>query len=430
MTKIYIETYGCSANVADSERMAGLLKEAQFDIVNTSEDADLVILNTCTVKGPSEDKFWRRLKEIQKTYKIVVVAGCIAQTDYKKLKRFPLVGTKQIHKVVEVVEEALNDNVIREISMEEMPGLNLPTIRKNPIIEIIPISTGCLGACSFCKTKAARGNLQSYPIDDILTKAQKAVNGGIREIWITSQDCGCYGFDIDTDLPTLLEELVKIKGKFKLRVGMMNPDHLLKIQDRLIEVYKSKKIFKFLHLPVQAGDNEVLENMNRLYKVEDFKNQVREFRKEFPNITIATDIIVGFPGENSTQHWNTLTLVRELSPEAVNISRFWQRPNTPATRLKGKIPGDVIKHRSKTLTDIFHNISLIQNERWLGWEGPIIIDEHGKEEGQWIGRNESYKQVIVKGAYSLGDVIKVKIVKAERFALIAEEAIMKVGGNY
>jgi len=421
MTKIHIETYGCAANIADSEQMAGLLKEAQFEIVNNVDDANVVIINTCTVKGPTEDKFWHRLEELKETYKILVIAGCIAQTEQKRLKNYPLVGTNQINKVVEVVEEVLNDNIVKELALnEELPALNTPIIRKNPIVEIIPISRGCLSQCSYCKTKHARGNLKSYPIEDIVKRAKKAVLDDVREIWITSQDCGCYGFDIDTNLPALLQKLVKIKGKFKIRVGMINPEHLEKIQDELIEIYQSKKIFKFLHLPVQSGDDEVLENMNRSYKAQMFIDQVKAFKEVFPEITIATDIIVGFPGETSTQHWNTMNLIRATSPDAINISKFWARPNTPATRMKHKVPGEVIKHRSKVITDIFHNISRLQNERWVGWEGPIIIDEKGKEEGEWIGRNESYKQVIVRGDYQLGDLVLVKIKKSDTFALFGE----------
>lgn len=421
MVRIFIETYGCSANFADSEQMAGLLHNAQFEIVDNIDNSDLIIVNTCTVKGPTEDKFWSRLKELKSMGKMIVIAGCIAQTEKKKLKSYSLIGTKQIHKVVEVVEEVINENIAKEVAFEGNPDLDLPVVRKNPIVEIVPISRGCLGKCSFCKTKAARGKLESYPIEEIVERVENAVEEGVREIWLTSQDCGCYGFDINTNLVELLESVVQIKGKFKIRIGMMNPDHLAKILEPLIEVYKNKKIFKFLHLPVQSGDDQVLENMNRPYRAEDFVHQVESFRKAMPEITIATDIIVGFPGETDEQHWNTMSLVRKISPDAVNISKFWPRPNTLAAKMKNKVKVDVAKHRAKVLMDIFQNIAKLQNERWLEWVGPIIIDEKGKEDREWIGRNEAYKQVIVRGDYKIGDLIKVKINKAETFALIGKE---------
>jgi len=245
MTTFHIQTSGCTANQADSEQMAGLLKEAKFNPVDTIEEADVVIYNTCTVKTPSENSFFNQLEQFKKEYpfKIVVVAGCIPQADKQKLKDYSLVGTKQIHNIVPVVEEALHDNVLQLLNNDEMPPLNLPRVRKNPIVEILPINRGCLGACTFCKTKQARGNLVSYPIPEIVEVAKKAVSEGVKEIWLTSQDTFCYGFDLGTDLPALLEPLVKIEGDFKIRIGMGNPDHMPKIGTRLVEIYKHPKIF-------------------------------------------------------------------------------------------------------------------------------------------------------------------------------------------
>jgi threonylcarbamoyladenosine tRNA methylthiotransferase CDKAL1 len=421
MTKIYLETVGCSHNFADSEQMAGLLKKAQFDISDNLEDADVVILNTCTVKGPTENNFYKRLNEIKgnSPYKIIIIAGCIAQTEPKKLKKYALVGTKQIHNIVEVVEEALNDNIVKMLEDGEMPPLNLPRVRKNPIVHIVPISRGCLGACSFCKTKEARGNLESYSIEDIKKEVFCAVNEGAKEIWLTSQDTGCYGFDKKTNLAKLLKELIQIPGRFKIRIGMMNPDHLLKFKDEFLEVFVSTKIFKFLHLPLQSGSNEVLTNMVRNYTVKEFKGLIKEIKQKFPRVTFATDIIVGFPGETEQQHWETLNAIREISPDVINLSKFWPRPGTKAARMK-QLPTEVIKHRSKVITDICHNIFRLQHERWFGWEGEVIIDEKGKENNQWVGRNTSYKPVIVEGDLKPGDIVKVKIIKTTTFDLRGE----------
>jgi len=420
-TTFYIKTAGCSANVADSEQMAGLLKEAKFELVNDPEDAYIIIFNTCTVKSPTENVFFKELKEFEQKYpnKLIIIAGCISQTDPKKLKKYPLIGTKQIHNIVQVVEEALNDNVIKMLSNDELPPLNLPKIRKNFVIEIIPISRGCLGACSFCKTKKARGNLISYLINDILREAKKALQAGVKEIWLTSQDCGCYGFDLETNLAQLLKKLVTLPYEFKIRVGMMNPDHLLKIVDELIEVYQNPKIFKFLHLPVQSGNNYVLKKMNRNYQVEDYLNLIKKFKEQFSEMTIATDIIVGFPEEADQQYWDTLNLVRNTMPDVVNISRYWTREGTKAAEMK-QISGDEIKRRSRVLTEIFSNVSKIQNEKWVGWEGEVILDEPGKEENQWKGRNYAYKPIVIEGDYKLGQIVNVKIKKAEVFYLVGE----------
>ena len=421
MTSFYIHTSGCSANQADSEQMAGLLQQAQVELASSMDDAHIVIFNTCTVKSPSEMDFFHTLEQFRKQYphKIVVITGCIPQADPQKLKEYSLIGTKQIHNIVQVVEEALHDNVLQMLNDDEMPPLNLPRVRKNPIVEILPINRGCLGACTFCKTKKARGSLVSYPLSEIIPEVTTALRQGVKEIWLTSQDTFCYGFDIGTDLPTLLQHLVALPGDFKIRVGMGNPDHMLKIGDRLIEMYKNPKIFKFSHLPLQAGHDDVLEHMRRHYTVNDFCYTVRKFRKEIPELNLMTDIIVGYPIETEEHFWGTLEVVRKVTPDSINISRFWPRPGTPAAELN-ELPGDVVKHRSRVLTDIFHNISLLQNERWLGWKGTIIIDDQGMEKNQWIGRNYAYKPVLVEGNYKLGDIISVQIKKAQKFDLVGE----------
>ncbi|MAG61147.1 hypothetical protein CL619_05140 [archaeon] len=421
MTKIYFETFGCAANIADSEQMKGLLKEAEFIITDIEEEADIIIINSCTVKGPTESKIQKRFEELKDGYKIIILAGCIAQSDPKKYPEYPLIGTKQIHKVVEVVEEALNNNIVRAINVKEMPPLNLPLVRRNPVIEIIPINRGCLGFCSFCKTKSARGNLISYPIDQIVKRAQKAIQEGIKEIWLTSQDTGCYGFDINTNLPSLLNELVKIPGDYKIRVGMMNPDHLIKIQDPLIKIYQHPKIFKFLHLPIQAGNNRVLELMKRQYEVQNFLKQVQTFRLAIPEISIMTDIIVGFPTETPEEFFDTQTCLRKTSPDYTNVSKFWARPNTSAERIKDKVEGSEIKRRSQIITEISQNISRLKHEKWLGWEGNIHLTKKGKEADQWIGFTLSYNQVVVNGEYKLGQKIRVKVVKTRIFSLVGEE---------
>ncbi|MBR9682909.1 tRNA (N(6)-L-threonylcarbamoyladenosine(37)-C(2))-methylthiotransferase, partial [Candidatus Woesearchaeota archaeon] len=374
-----------------------------------SEEADVIILNSCTVKNPSENSLMRELEKYKDSYKIVIVAGCVAQADPEKLGGYPLIGTNQFDQIVEVVEEALNENIVCNLSQEDTPSLKAPKVRENPVVEIIPICRGCLGNCSYCKTKAARGELVSYPIEDIKLRVRRALMEGAKEIWLTAQDCGCYGFDLNTNLAKLLEELVTIDRYFKIRIGMINPNHLLKIKDELLKVFSNEKIFKFLHIPLQSGNDEILKAMKRKYSMEDFLNLVKEFRQHFPRITLATDVIVGFPGESEEQHWETLNLIRRISPDVLHISRFWARPKTPAAKMKNQIRGDEIKRRSGVLAEIFKNIAHMQNEKWLTWEGEILIDDQGTEPGQMIGRNPSYKQVLVMGDFELGQRVKVKI---------------------
>ncbi len=418
MDKIYIETSGCSLNQSDSEVMAGLLEKAGFKIVDNADDGDLVIINTCTVKGPTENSFWKRLDELKGSKK-VIVSGCIAQTEPSKLEGLSLIGPYQINRIVEVVEETLNDNVVSLLVKEKNERLNLPKIRKNKAVEIIPICAGCLGdPCAYCKVKEARGDLMSYDKDAIVSQVMKARAAGVKEIWLTAQDTGCYGKDIGMDLVKLLKNVLLVEGDFKVRVGMMNPNFVLEMLDELIEVFKHDKIFKFLHIPIQSGNNEILKRMRRKYSVEDFTKIVARFRAEIPDIVIATDIICGFPGETKEQFMDSVELVRKITPDVLNRSRFWARPGTEAEKMDGQIHGKETKKRSQFLTEVFSNVSLMRNERWIGWEGPIIIDEKGKD--GMIGRNFAYKSVMVDGEYELGETVKVKVVKAKTFNLRAE----------
>jgi MiaB-like tRNA modifying enzyme len=421
MTRIYIETAGCSLNRSDSEVMAGLLKKAGFDIARNAEKADLVIMNTCTVKRPTEIKFWRRLAELRNLKKEVIIAGCIAQTSYDELKEFSLIGTTQINNIVSVVEETVNGNIVKLIAFEKNPRLNLPKISKNKIVEIVPISSGCLGEpCAYCKVKQARGELVSYDKEAIIKQISKAVLNGAKEIWITSQDNGCYGKDTGTSFPELLKDVLKIEGDFKIRLGMMNPNHVKEWTDEIAEILKNEKVFKFLHLPVQSGNNEILRLMRRKYTAEEFRDVVAKLRSKIPDITISTDIICGFPAETEEQFQDSIKLIREIKPDVLNISRFWPRPGTEAAQMEGQIHGNETKRRSTVIKEIFGIMASVNNEKkWTGWEGEILIDEKGKD-GTFVGRNYAYRQVVVKGNVLLGDKVKVRVEKTTVHYLIAD----------
>lgn len=417
--RIFIKTFGCALNQSDSELMAGLLTKAEFDITDDISEADAIIVNTCTVKGPTETNFFKYLNEIKQFNRPIIIAGCIPQTDPEKVKGHNLIGTYQVNRIVEVAEEAINDNVIELLAKEKHQRLNLPKIRKNPVVEIIPICAGCLGEpCSYCKVKAARGNLVSYGKTEILRQAQHAFMEGVKEIWLTAQDTGCYGKDINSNLPELLGELIKINGDFKIRLGMTNPNHVIGFLDELVEIYKSDKMFKFLHVPVQSGSDNILKLMKRKYSVDDFKKIISRFRQEIPEITISTDVICGFPGETEEDYEKTRDLIKEIKPDVLNISKFWARSKTEAAEMD-KVKGEEIKRRSSLMTDLFNNISRMRNERWLGWSGEIIIDEIGKD-NTFIGRNFAYKPVVVKEKLKIGDKVNVHIRKATSFDLRGE----------
>jgi tRNA A37 methylthiotransferase MiaB len=195
---------------------------------------------------------------------------------------------------------------------------------------------------------------------------------------------------------------------------MMTPNAVTDIQDRLINAFKSDRIFKFLHLPVQSGDDETLKHMRRFYTVAEFKSMVDAFRAQFPDLTLATDVIVGFPGETAQAFDNTLRLLEEVKPDVVNVSKFFARPKTAAAKMQdGLVERGEIKRRSTVAAGLAKRVSLERNKRWVGWIGEVLIDEKGKVEGSWVGRNFAYKPVAVKSLDNLlGKTVRVKVVDA------------------
>ena len=253
----------------------------------------------------------------------MVVSGCVPQGDrnLKGLESVSILGVTQIDRVVEVMEESLKGHTVRLLAKKELPVLDLPKIRKNKLVEIIPLSTGCLGSCTYCKTRHARGRLGSYDPNAIVERARIAISEGVMEIWLTSEDTGAYGRDIGTNLPTLLKSIVKIMPDHTmLRLGMTNPPYILEHLQAMADIMKHPRVYEFLHVPVQSGSNSVLDKMNREYTCEEF-NEVCDFLKEeMPTMTLATDIICGFPTETAEDHEETCALVRRHQFPVLNIS--------------------------------------------------------------------------------------------------------------
>jgi len=409
--KFYIETYGCSYNKADSEAMAGLLK-IRHEQVFSPEEAEVIIINTCIVKKPTYNKMLRRMKELSAHRKKLVIAGCLPEVYLKKVEEIVadafVVGPKHIDKIVEIIEEGGKFH-----GEGEEKSVCMPRLRENEYVGIIPIASGCLGNCSYCIVKHARGHLQSFPAEDIVKEAEAAISEGCKELWVTAQDTSAYGLDAETNLAELLERVCSIKGDFWIRVGMMNPGHALKILDQLVKAFKNEKVFKFLHLPVQSGNDEVLEKMHRKYTAEDFKRIVKTFRKEIPKLTLSTDVIVGFPGETDEQFEDTYNLIKNVKPDVLNISRFGAHKGTTAAEME-QHPEIVKKQRSRRMTSLAKRVGKHRNEKWVGWMGKVLMDEHGQ------GRNFAYKPIVLKEGNILGEFVKVEVENATSNYLIGK----------
>ena len=285
-----------------------------------------------------------------------------------------------------------------------MAGPALPIIQGTDAI--LPIAQGCLGHCTYCITKFARGKLLSYDPETLVRDFGSFVNEGAKEILVTAQDTACYGFDIGTDLPTLLNSMLRTEGDYRVRIGMMNPNHLKKIVDGLIDCMDDGRVYKFLHIPVQSGSNTVLKNMNRGYTVESFLELVDVLRESIPEISIATDIIVGFPGETYEDYELTESLVRTLHADTLNITRFSSRPGTKAASME-QIHGQVAKRRSTDLTNLKNEVEYEVNKRLIGSRFRALATEVGKE--GTIVRTEYYRPVVIKEDIPLGTFVDVEI---------------------
>lgn len=417
--RVFVKSFGCSTNLADGEVLAGCLAEAGYELVNDLTEAEIVVYNTCAVKGPTENRMIEMLRRVPKSKKLIV-AGCLPLINFERLcreVRFDgVVGPAASNVIVEAVKQVSNGRrtVFLEDVLKAKPGLNLPCVRMNPVISIIPVNYGCLGSCAYCCVVFARGRLRSYGVHEVVERVKRDIASSVREFWLTSQDTACYGRDIDTNLAELLEAVCTVEGDFKIRVGMMTPNLVMDILEDLIRTFKNEKIYKFAHLPVQSGDDQILKRMRRFYSVEEFKKIVNAFRASFPQITIATDVICGFPGESKEAFKKTLQLIEEVKPDIVNVSKFFARPKTVAARMRADFVSlTEIKRRSSEVAELARKIAFEKNQRWIGWEGEILINEVGKVAGSWVGRNFAYKPVAVKGDSNLlGKNLRVKIARA------------------
>uniref|UniRef100_A0A0G4GDV1 Threonylcarbamoyladenosine tRNA methylthiotransferase n=1 Tax=Chromera velia CCMP2878 TaxID=1169474 RepID=A0A0G4GDV1_9ALVE len=393
--KVHVRTFGCSHNTSDGEFMMGQLAAYGYSLVDSLDDADVVVLNSCTVKNPSQDAFMTLVKRAEGLQVPVVAAGCVPQADraLPGLENVSVIGVTQIDRITEVVEEALRGNIIRLLGKKKLPSLDLPKIRRNPFVEIIPLSTGCLGACTYCKTRHARGKLGSYASGEILNRVQRAIAEGVQQIWLTSEDTGAYGLDIGTDIVELLEKVVEsLPPHAMLRLGMTNPPYMLKHAEALARILQHDRVFEFLHVPVQSGSDPVLDAMKREYTVGDFDLLVGTLRKHAGDVTIATDIICGFPGETEEDHKASLELIERHRFPILNISQFYARPGTPAASMK-RVHSREVKRRSREVTQLFESYST--NEGRVGKVYKVWFSETSSKSPHTVGHTKQFVKVLV-----------------------------------
>ncbi|MHA1234278.1 MAG: tRNA (N(6)-L-threonylcarbamoyladenosine(37)-C(2))-methylthiotransferase [Promethearchaeota archaeon] len=429
----YIETYGCTSNKSDSYIISSVLNKSGYHS-STIEEAEFVIINTCAVKQQTENKIKSRLSELytsfkNETSKRFIIAGCLPHVEpgyidviKKIIPTFSaIIDLDNIHDVPLIFEEIKSGrtNLIYK-SKDSIDKSNiLINYPPGKITGIVPISEGCLGSCTYCCVKNARGKLNCYDPENIVRNVEHQLQQNIKQIYLTSQDCSTYNYN-NTHLQELVQKIVALKYDFFLRVGMLNPQFLIDKFNQLLQIFKYEKVYQFLHVPIQSGSDSVLANMNRTYKISDIEGKLKTLKQTYPFLTLSTDIICGFPGETEDDFQQTIDLIKWLKPEILNISKFTPRPGTKAKRMK-QVNSREIKERSIKLSRIFRDSLNDINKDWLGWEGKVLVLHEGSKQNQTFGRNFAYKNIFIKNFNDVfGSFVDVRIIKVEGFNLFAD----------
>ncbi|MFW3145821.1 MAG: tRNA (N(6)-L-threonylcarbamoyladenosine(37)-C(2))-methylthiotransferase [Thermoplasmatota archaeon] len=392
------ESYGCTMNHGEARAAASMLSGRGYSVLPPVEGkadprAGTVLVFTCDVISSTERRMHRRIGELLREGKNVFAAGCLASIAPEVLQ--------EVHPGITVMDSmgvsTLSNSL--DVYFPSVGGTVVEFIPSGERLDsIVPISTGCLGACTYCITRKARGGIASYSQDKILEMVMKGISKGRREVLLTSQDNGAYGMDRGAkELPILLGRITStVEEGCRIRVGMMNPVHIMDIIEDLLEAYSDRKVFKFFHIPVQSGSDRLLSAMNRGYFADDFTSMIRRIRDRYPGANISTDVIVGFPGEEEEDVDKTLELLGEVRPDILNITRFSPRPGTEAARMKGRVHGWVVKDRSRKLSQWHREMISNGLEERLGFHKECLVTEIGKK-GTLMARDDNYTPIVFKG---------------------------------
>ncbi|MFA5346608.1 MAG: tRNA (N(6)-L-threonylcarbamoyladenosine(37)-C(2))-methylthiotransferase [Methanoregula sp.] len=397
--RIYIETYGCRYNFGDTVKLIEVLKYLGSTLVSSAEEADAVIINTCTVVGPTERKMLRRLSRFR-NYNLFVM-GCM-----------PAVQMDAIFAVC-------NPVLISSAAIHEAYQ-NIRTVPEGGVA-VVQVAQGCAGRCSYCLARVARGPLKSFAEEEILAEIAAYIQDGTPEIQITAQDVCSWGLDVGTSLTALLYAIDHLSGRFMIRVGMMNPATVLGILDDLIDAFKCGHIFKFIHLPVQSGSDHILDQMGRAYTVADFEEIVLAFKNRFPEITLATDMIVGFPGETEEDFSESLELIERVRPNKVNITRYSQRPFTPCSSEKD-FPDWIKKDRSRRMNTLSEKIYTSVNKKYLEKLLPFVVTETIKK-GSVMARSPNYLGIVINEDLPIGYDGQVRLKKDRKYYFLGQMVV-------
>ncbi len=437
MKKLYIQTLGCQMNKSDSERIAGILSEHNYIETDNEKEADLLIINTCSIRQLSADKaysqlgVWGKMKKNRPNIKIGI-CGCVAQQDKANIrKRAPYVdlifGTHNIYELPELIKRIENDEKVCSITNNPVikDQNDFKIIRKDSVNAWIPIIEGCNKFCTYCVVPFTRGRERSRFPKEILKEAQNIIKEGFKEITLLGQNVDSYGKDLgdkDITLANLLRELNKLEGDFRIRFVTSYPSD---ITDDLIDaVDECEKVCKYFHIPMQSGNSRILKEMNRRYTKEQYYEIVSKIRKRFENVTITSDFIAGFPSETEEEFQDTLDAIDELELDYSNTAAYSPREFTKAGRMVDKfIPENIKYERLERLNEKNREVCLKSNEKFTGKVLKVLVEGKTEKEGKITLNSRADNNKIVhfeSNQYNIGDFVNVKITKAQTWCLYGE----------
>ena len=428
----FISTYGCQANERDSETIAGILDELGFTPNETPENSDVIIINTCAIRQNAEEKVLGEIGNFKRLYRenkdlIIGVCGCMAQEEglvETLLTKYPqvrlLFGTHNIQELPSMLYSCMYDGkkIVKIYSKEGEVYENLPVHRFGTFKAWVNIMYGCDKFCTYCIVPYTRGKQRSRKMSEILKEVQQLKDEGYKEITLLGQNVNAYGKDMDNeqDFATLLEEVAKI-GIPRVRFTTSHP---WDFSEKMIDIIaKYDNIMPFIHLPLQSGDDDVLKLMGRRYTKESYLALYDKIINTIPNVSVSTDIIVGFPNETDEQFEHTLDVVRYCKYDNAFTFIFSARPGTPASRMKDSIDMETKRKRLAKLNKTWNDLALEKNEAYVGRTVTVLVDGPSKkDENVYSGYTDTQKLVNFKGEnIQPGDFVEVKILDAKTFSL-------------
>ena len=427
-------TYGCQMNESDTERINGQLEELGYQPAEKMDDADIIIMNTCSIRQNAEEKVYGKIGEIKKLKEknprlLLGIAGCMAQENKGKLiERMPIIdfviGPYHIHDLKDIIsnENAKGSHVVKtERNPHSVSDYSdLKAVRKSHIFAWIPIMQGCNKFCTYCIVPYTRGRELSRPVEAICKEIQELANEGYKEVTLLGQNVNSYGLDFrnGTDFGTLIRAIDKIDGIERVRYMTSHPRDMT--YDMVDAMAASPKVVRHMHLPVQHGSTEMLKAMNRGYTIERFKELVAYVREKMPDIAITTDLITGFPGETEEMHQETVKLLKEIRFDSCYTFIYSPRKGTPAARMENQIDDETKHRRLQELMDVENEISLELNKEMEGKTYTVIVEGPSKQdETNWFGRTSTNKMILFpyKEGLKVGDTVEAKVETAQTWVL-------------